>query len=69
MARLREEPVGVGGFASLVVDGDARHRGTMQGLASTARSIRSLQTCGGVKRGNADYTPALDRILARLRKW
>lgn len=66
LPRLRDERVGVGGFSNFVADDETPRNGSVkESLASTARCLRSLQVCRDVKRGNADYGPALERVLAR----
>lgn len=58
LAKLRDEQVGVGGFATFLLDDETvRDSTARESLASTARCLPSLLVCRNVKRGNADYAP------------
>ncbi|HEX2063907.1 MAG TPA: hypothetical protein VHE80_05755, partial [Acidimicrobiales bacterium] len=66
---LRRERVGVGCFSALAPTTDGgRHEKRREGLASSARCVRSLLVCRDIKRGNADYEPFVGRIVDRYER-
>ncbi len=66
LANLRNEVVGIGGFANLMPAKRVARDGTAKAsLASTARCVRSLRVSRDLRRGNADYTPFIEAAIDR----